>query len=145
MWYLGFTDFNIELEEAINKNEHILLIKNKELRQKYQKFFDINLIPERYRSRSYYENYKDIDYLQDLDKSHILNTDEKSAKRIMEIFHENFSPSLIDDESLKDSPKSYIQVQEWDGLKDENLIYAHRLKQAGSIKMILRLFLKFKV
>jgi len=132
LWYLGFTNFNDELEDAINNNEHILLIQDKKLRSKYFDYFDMSQIPDQYKQKSYYSEHKDVrHYLKDdLDESHVLK-DPQTETRVMQIFDEDFSPALATHDELKQTPKTYIIIFEWDSFKDENLLYAQKLKQAG--------------
>lgn len=129
LWYLGITKFDQELEDAINKNEHILLIDNLDLRKKYESYFDVNLIPNEFKTQSYYKNYQNISQLSALNDTHIFKKDSESAEIIKRIFDSEFSPALAD---LTETPKTYMVVLEWDSLKDDNLIYAERLKQAGA-------------
>ena len=133
LWYLGLTQFNHELEDAVNRNEHILLIDDLELRKKYESYFDVSLIPKEFKNKFYYENYQNISHLNELNSEHIFKKDSKSVQIIKKIFDYEFSPALTD---LKDSPKTYIVILEWDSLKDENLIYAERLKSAGNYMFI---------
>ena len=47
------------------------------------------------------------------------------------------SPGLADDDILKGQPDAYLIVAETDILKDEDLIYAERLRRAGIYFYIL--------
>jgi acetyl esterase/lipase len=57
------------------------------------------------------------------------------------LFSPEISPGLADD--LKGLPDAYIIVGETDVLKDENLIYAERLKRAGFSIILLDFFIFF--
>ncbi len=50
------------------------------------------------------------------------------------------SPLLAEDEQLVGVPRAYIVVVEWDGVKDEGLIYATRLREAGGVPVELRFY-----
>jgi len=94
-------------------------------------------IPDQYKQKSYYSEHKDVrHYLKDdLDESHVLK-DPQTETRVMQIFDEDFSPALATHDELKQTPKTYIIIFEWDSFKDENLLYAQKLKQAGKFKYI---------
>lgn len=139
VWLLGITE-NIteEMENSFIANNHTLLIEDENLRNKYQSYLDIDLIPEQYKKgKIYYDGYKskkvqDLIYPKKLDDSNILKKDKKLAELIKtRFFSKHASPALADESLLKKLPKAYFVVFEWDTLKDQSLIYAERLRLSG--------------
>jgi hypothetical protein len=58
-WLCGVLNVTQEMIDAVMSNEHQLLIKDNNLRKKYESYLDIDLIPVKYRNgHSYYDNYK---------------------------------------------------------------------------------------
>ena len=62
----------------------------------------------------------------------LLFNDHNFLKLVNNLFDERISPGLMPDEKLKNQPKTFISVCEFDARKDEGLIYAERLKKAGN-------------
>ena len=137
-WLVGITEITKEMEEAILKNNHTLLIEDPNLRKKYQSYLNIDYIPQEYKKgKIYYSGYNDekmqsIIYPNaELDENSIFKKDKKLASAIKNLLTVECSPGLAGDEILKQLPKAYVAVVEWDRLKDEGLIYAGRLRENG--------------
>ena len=58
--------------------------------------------------------------------------DQNFLKLVENLFDERISPGLMPDEKLRNQPKTFMIVCEFDTRKDESLIYAERLKRAGN-------------
>jgi acetyl esterase/lipase len=138
LWHVGITEISKEMEEAILRNNHTLLIEDSNLRKKYQSYLNIDYIPDEYKKEKiYYSGYKSkkmqsIVYPQgELDENSVFKKDPKLANAIKNLLTFEGSPGLADDEILKHLPKAYIAVVEWDAIKDHGLIYAGRLRANG--------------
>jgi acetyl esterase/lipase len=138
LWHVGITEIRKEMEEAILRNNHTLLIEDSGLRKKYQSYLNIDYIPEEYKKgKIYYSGYnsekmQSIVYPQgELDENSVFKKDPKLANAIKNLLTVEGSPGLADDEILKQLPKAYIAVVEWDAIKDHGLIYAGRLRANG--------------
>ena len=134
-WLLGYQEnLSEEMEGLFLSNSHTFLLKDLELKRKYEEYLDINLIPEKYKvGKSYYDNYESIkkNLSCSFNSSVFEKIDPKIAKKIEVLFTIEASPALADPEVLKLLPKTYFIVLEWDILKDQALIYAERLKANG--------------
>ena len=122
-----------EMENVFVANRHTLYLEDEELKKKYQSYLDVNMIPEKYKTgRTYYENHERIKEkrLSELDNEDI-KLDENLKQKLKILFSTEASPGLADAEVLKLLPKTYLIVSEWDTLKDQDLIYAERLKANG--------------
>jgi acetyl esterase/lipase len=135
LWHVGITEISKEMEEAILRNNHTLLIEDSNLRKKYQSYLNIDYIPEEYKKgKIYYSGYssetmQSVVYPQgELDENSVFKKDQKLANAIKNLLTVEGSPGLADDEILKKLPKAYVSVVEWDCLKDQGLIYAGRIR-----------------
>lgn len=133
LWYLGFSQITLEMQEILLTNRHTLLIKDQILRDKYQSYLDINLIPKEYKlSRSYYKNYNNMVFSNQTDLiNYPLLRNKNFASKLAKLADIELSPGLADVEILRNMPPTYMLVFEMDGLKDEQLIFAERLRSAG--------------
>jgi acetyl esterase/lipase len=136
LWYFGETDVSNELEKSVSSNEHVLLIQDIEKRKIYADYLDVDLIPEIYKSgKSYYNNFnkfKKSELIEKkLDNQSIFKKNEHLGNLVKNLFNEDVSPGLANDELLKLLPKAYVIVWELDELNDENMIYAERLRRNG--------------
>ena len=133
-WYLGITENTEEISHILNSNYHVGLLNNRSLNEKFNSYLDIDLIPDKYKSgKSYYDDYEtQTSYIfPNLDEASSLKKDKKLIENLSKLFNTDISPGLADLSSLKGLPKALVLVCEFDTLKDENLIYAERLKMAG--------------
>ena len=108
------------MEDVFLSDSHVLLLEDEELKKKYRNYLDINLIPEQYKTgRHYYQDYKLIKEktLAVVDQSAIHKIDKKIAEKLKILFTKEASPGLADDEILKQLPKTYFVILEWDILK----------------------------
>ena len=140
LWLIGIKDnISEEMENIFITNNHTMLLNDKILRKKYDSYLDINLIPKKYIiGKSYYEalnrNRKaySIYPTSKLDDSNILLKNKELANKIKnELLAEEFNPGLASPDILKQLPKTYFIIVEWDSLKDQGIIYAERLKSSG--------------
>jgi acetyl esterase/lipase len=130
-WYLGITNITEELVRACYANEHFALINDDPaFREKVISFLDTSKLPDNYKKGAPYYDRK-IDYPAQLSASSILLKDKNLVEKFKLLFHPSISPLLADESVLKELPKTYFILVEWDIVKDEGLLYAERLKQAG--------------
>ena len=138
--YFGFKDKQIdELEPMLERNEHILVLKNmRETVKKFDAYFDMTLIPDEYKRRKefydQYEKMREEERVYPLDKrlfdaQHIFNRDENVRDLITKMFSLEMFPMAADDKLMSKLPKTYFAILEWDILRDEALLYAGRLKK----------------
>jgi acetyl esterase/lipase len=135
--YLGYKNENLtsEREQVINSNDYSLLL-DEQNRKRFYSYLDPNLIPEKYKqNREYYNDKRHTEYFSTrpakLDDSNILVKDENFANDVKKLFSPNISPCLVDDDYLKKLPNTYSIICEWDTLKDDNIMFAERLRKAG--------------
>ena len=135
--YLGYKNENLTDEriQAIHYSNHTLLL-DESTRKMFFSYTDPSLIPEVYKNNlSYYNNSRISEYKSKLptklDDSNILVRDKKFAADVKKLFTLEMSPGLMNAEQLKKLPTTYTIVCEWDALKDDNLIFAGRLKKVG--------------
>lgn len=137
MYYMGITNLTQELEFAYVSNSHFMLIKDEAKREKYMSFFDTEKLPDFIKKdKSYYKGGKDAvqnkyAYPVKFDQQSILNKDIVLANKFKQLFEPDVSPLFAEIKDLKHLPKTYFIILEWDTLKDEGVLYAQRLKEAG--------------
>jgi acetyl esterase/lipase len=143
-WLIGIKDdISEEMENIFISNNHTMLLNDKNLRKKYDSYLDINLIPEKYKNgKFYYEatrNEKSFSIYPPykLDDLNVLFKNKELANKIKnQLLSEDSNPGLASSDILKQLPKTYFIIVEWDSLKDQGLIYAERLKLNGvSVKI----------
>jgi acetyl esterase/lipase len=135
LFHMGLKRVNKIQEEFLIKNLHTLLIQDKDLRKEYENRLRIDLIPEIYRiNKNYYNNSESLNnFIYPTDEEYNIEDCDKDFRNLVKnLFNYNISPGLLDDESLKDQPTTLVLVCEHDTRKDEGLIYAERLKNAGN-------------
>jgi acetyl esterase/lipase len=135
-WYMGIQRVTEEIEMCLMSNNHTALLTDYDFRKKIESYLDINQIPEKYKTgRTYYkfhEMQKDIMYPEYLDPTNILIREPEVASLLRQLSDPRVSPLFADDSKLKGLPRAYFVILEWDSLKDEGLLYAERLKKAGT-------------
>ena len=139
MWLIGIKDnISEEMENIFISNNHTLLLEDKYLRKKYESYVDINLVPEKYKNgKIYYDIYKNRKtnkhsaFPNKLDSSNILVKNKDLSEKIKVLLKEEANPGLANSDLLKQLPKAYFLIVEWDCLKDQGLIFAERLKSSG--------------
>lgn len=134
-WYLGVKNFTQEMLQTFQRNEILKLIDDDEqFQRRVLSYLDVNNIDEAFkRDQVYYETYKNFIFVpkDGLSETSILKQEPKLAKLYRKLFEPHFSPLFADDDYLRTLPKTYMVILEWDTLKDEGLLFAGRLKQAG--------------
>jgi acetyl esterase/lipase len=136
LWYLGIREPTDEMLEMLLARNHTLLLDASQKR-KFKSYLDTNLIPARFKlNREYYERFECVEAFRggdetSLDASNILVRDEAFRERVRLLFSDRVSPGLADAEKIGQLPKTYTVVCEWDGIKDEALIFAERMRLAG--------------
>lgn len=134
--HMGLTRVNKFQEDFLIKNYHTLLLKDPLLKQKFESYLSIDLIPEEYKEkRFYYNNYANLNdfvYPTESEEYDLEKLDPTFVQLVNNLFETNVSPGLLDDEMLKNQPNTLIMICEHDTRKDEGLIFAERLKKAGN-------------
>ena len=132
LWYLGINDVTDEMLDALESHNHTIVIKDFE---KYKNYWDVSKIPGEFKKGlSYYDEYekrKELYPKHQLHDSNILVKDKILNRLVQKLVDKDISPLLADRKYLIGLPKAYFLVLEWDTLKDEGLLYAERLKEAG--------------
>jgi acetyl esterase/lipase len=124
LWNLGIKGASDEMIEALNSNSHITLLKNQSLVKQTLNYMALVRISSKYKDSSY-NNYQ-ISVPEKEPK--IFKEKKKFAKQLLKVFNNRFSPAIVPTNELMVAPASYFIVCGTDGLKDEQLIYAERLK-----------------
>jgi acetyl esterase/lipase len=133
-WYLGHKDPHKDVDSVYKNNEIIGLAKSQEDQRKIISYFDIAKIPDKYKKdKSYYDESatSEMKFTLKLPETSVLRKDKKLAQVLSQTLEPTCSPLLADEQDLVGLPKAYFIILEWDFLKDEGLLYAERLKQAG--------------
>lgn len=130
-WYLGITNITEELTQVYREAEILGLIENESDRKFIMDSIDVNKIPVEYKpDESYYKTQSKV-VIPKLKETSLLKRDPELAKKLKQLFDPEVSPLLTPKEILAEMPKTHLTVYEWDSLKDENLLYAERLREAG--------------
>jgi acetyl esterase/lipase len=136
-WHMGISKVTSNHEDLLIKNYHTTLIHDAQVREKYKSYVNVDLIPDEYKlNKIYYTNYDQIEKLVfPSASSHdyytkMLENEELSAK-LGNLFCVKISPCLAEESMLQRQPKTFMIVCEYDSRKDEGLIFAERLRQAG--------------
>jgi acetyl esterase/lipase len=129
LWSLGIRNITREMEDALKKGLHLLLIEDDNLRSKYMSYLNTNLMPDSYKNDEKYENLKPLlPSIENLSERNILKRDKNFAQVALKLFDKEISPALMDDDILKKLPESYFIIAESDEFKDENFVFTERLK-----------------
>lgn len=134
--YLGFKKFDRQIEDLILSNGHMGLIEDKTL-AKYKSYFDTDKINASYKEgKKYYEMYEkdqQVMYpvLTEETRNQLIKKDPQVEPFVKRLCDPAVSPLLADTEDLKGVAEAYFIVFEWDVIKDDGLLYAERLKEAG--------------
>jgi acetyl esterase/lipase len=136
-WYLGLSNVTQQVQDVYDKDELILLLENDDkLKERILSYLDTERIPHIYKTgKSYYSDEAKTRQNQSpkkqLSEKSILKREKAIADLFSKVFDPAVSPLLAGDDQLKGLPKAYMAIVEWDNFKDEGLLYAERLKQAG--------------
>ena len=106
---------NQTISEAIYGNNHTSVAQKKHYRQ----FVDWSLIPSKYRTV----------YKQPITDK--IEGDPDLIERAKNALNPEISPLLVEDKQLAKLPSTYISSVGHDRLRDEDFIYAGRLKRVG--------------
>lgn len=135
--YFGVTNITQELLTAFYNYNHLMLIKDANVRNKYISYLNASKIAYEYRKdRSWYANngnpiLNQSYYEKPLDANNIFLKDKKLAEVALRFFDLDASPLLADDQDLASLPETYMTTLGWDYIRDEYLIFAERLKSVG--------------
>ena len=136
--YVGYTNVTDEVFTALKAYDHMLLIEDVAMRKKIVSYFNAKNISFGHKlGRLYYytENPNPIQnmaaYRKRLDADHIFRRDKRLADATLQLFSAGVSPLLADEADLVGLPPAYLLSAEMDPVKDEGLLYAERLRQAG--------------
>ncbi len=130
--YLGYPEPSDEMLSIYETNEHALLLNSK-TRKKCESYLDINLIPKEYQIKEPDLNGKNL--LQastnSISKNSLLVLNRTFAEKALLLFSDDLSPSLVNDKILKQYPLTVIYICDRDPLRDEQFIFAERMKRLG--------------
>ena len=130
--FRSYLENSNQITDFLCSNSHIDLINDESVKEKYKSYLDVDIIPDMYKTgRPYYENYNKNEIYPKLEDTNSVKKNKKITDKLFLLFNTNISPGLADLSSLKGLPKTLILVCECDMFKDEDLIYAERLKMAG--------------
>ena len=130
-WYVGITNITQDLLDIYRENEHFNMFDDKE-QKRILSLLDTSKIPDKYKpDKAYYETQSNYQIPSKVPENSLLKRDPKVAELIRKLFDPKLSPLLASNDDLTILPKTYLQILEWDYLKDEALLYAERLKDAG--------------
>ena len=122
---MGIKNANESMEESLTKNDHVTLTSNDKL-PRFENYLNLVRIASKHKTdNSLYRSYK-MEKKENL--SEIFKRNKKFSKRVKNVFERTMSPGLVDSDLLMNSPSSYFVVCGMDGLRDEQLLYAERLK-----------------
>jgi len=125
LWNLGIKNANESMEESLTKNDHVTLTSNDKL-PRFENYLNLVRIASKHKTdNSLYKSYK-MEKKENM--SEIFKRNKKFSKRVKNVFERTMSPGLVDSELLMNAPSSYFVVCGMDGLRDEQLLYAERLK-----------------
>lgn len=131
-WYMGFKNINASLLSVFRNNEILTLIDNEAEKKFIMDCLDVQKIPKIFKpDESFYKKNNQIVIPTSLPETSLLKKRPELAKQLKKIFNPDIAPLLTPKEILTAMPKTYLTVFEWDTLKDEGLLYAERLKDAG--------------
>lgn len=128
-WYLGVVDNMSEIEDVFSRNEIYSLIDDWDERIRIINCLNVDKIGKEYRSNPEYYKLREIPI--QLSSESILKRDDRLAGLFRKLLDPSVSPLLAHKQDLVGLPKAYFIVLEWDSLKDDSLLYAQRLKEAG--------------
>lgn len=106
---------NRNLTDRIFVNAHT----NREQKKFYRRWVHWSFIPEKYRQT----------FSEPINEE--VNGDEQLIENAQLLLNEEISPLLVEDEILSEYPMTYLLSVGHDRLRDENFIFAHRLKMNG--------------
>ena len=138
-WVMGITNFTREMTDALKMNLNTLLVKDSNYKNKIESYLNLSYIDEKYKKDRDYYNQVDPMYPSKLDPNSVLNKDAFLANKLLELSGTEHSPGLADDSVIKTLPLTYLIVCEVDMLKDENLIFAERLRK-NNVQVKLRYY-----
>jgi acetyl esterase/lipase len=133
-WYFGMTSGIETVQEIFARNEHFGLIGEDSAEfKRVVGCLDVRKIPGKYKaSFGYYENLKErVQYPQKLAETSVLRCNTQLAEMFRKVFQPDVSPLFAHTKDLVGQPKAYFLIVEWDYFKDEGLLYAERLREAG--------------
>ena len=133
--YLGVRKIKNEMIEEMHYNQHTALLTDPDQRKKIMSYLDINKIPDRYKKgRNYYQNYHEYAknaYPENLSEGSVFSKDKVLADLVKLLYSPKVSPLFAEKENLIGLPKAYFIILEFDTIKDDGLLYAKRLEEAG--------------
>lgn len=121
---MGIKHVSGPMADALTSNSHIHLINDNERVTKFLNFLNVVRISSKYRN-NLYSNYQTPSTKT---PSPIFKENQRLTERVRKVFDGEMSPALVDSQDLMNAPATYIIICGLDGLRDEQFIYAERLK-----------------
>ena len=133
LWYFGVLNQTDEIKQVFHRREHFALIDDPIERNRIISSLDINQIDSKYKhGMSYYMTAQESAvFPSQLPDDSVLKHDKQLKQLFKTLFKPEVSPLFAHDNDLKELPKAYFILLEWDFLKDEGILYANRLRKAG--------------
>lgn len=127
LWNVGIKNATAEMALAITGNNHISFLKDMGLLDRFQNYLNLVRLSPKYKSdqHAFYQMYQPI--IPD-GSNKILEKDSRITRRAKQFFNRQMSPGLVDTQDLMSAPHTYFLACEMDGLRDEQMLYAERLK-----------------
>jgi acetyl esterase/lipase len=133
--YMGYEDPTKEMLAVFDTYEHTLLL-DEQTRAAFQARLNVNLIQETDQIKdAIFKKYKTMNRSslsmtgRVLNESSILAKNKKLARDVFNLFSDEVSPSLVNDETLGQYPATYMAICDRDPLRDEALIFVERMKR----------------
>lgn len=130
-WYFGIINQTDLIISIYDRNEHFALIEDENEYNRIVSYLNVDRIDHKYKAHAnYYENRVKT-YPRKLPENSELRDNPQLVEFFKQLFKPEVSPLFAPESDLKKLPKAYFILLEWDFLKDEGLLYASRLKEAG--------------
>lgn len=125
LWNLGIKDASKEMKSAITENKHMALLKDEHQIKRFESYLNLARVSPEFKIDPLYRAYYPIkpDYLDEIFKK-----ETKVARKVKKLFNKKMSPGLVDSQDLMNAPPSYFLIVDMDGFRDEQLLFAERLK-----------------
>jgi acetyl esterase/lipase len=132
--YLGYEELSSDMLSIFDSNEHLLLL-DWPTRLNYHSRLNLYSVPAQNQiNDSYFNEYKTnglnlLSTTQTSLNDSILTRDKAFAQKILNLFSDEMSPGLADDEILAEYPTTHMLICNRDPLRDEAFIFLERLKR----------------
>lgn len=131
LWNLGIKNSTEAMNLALTSNDHTTLIRGDLSKvKKFSSHLNTLRIGTKYKEGNL-DLYRTHQYVRPEIKNPIFTKEYDFEKKVKKLFSTDMSPGLVETSKLLKSPHTYFIACEMDGIKDEQLIYAERLKSVN--------------